>query len=331
MLSQHSIFLSYRRSDSLAVTQTVYNALAEHFGPEVVFRDLDSIPAGQSFKNHLETELDHCEVLIVVMGPTWLEVQSGSTGKRRLDNPNDWVRLEIEYALKRNILVIPLLIDGSSLPAEDQLPGLLKLLRERQTAKLGHDANGQPDSRDLNRLIRDIQRHLETPLQARLTGVCPYKGLSYFDYNTEDSQYFYGRKALTQTLLTKVQTSNFLAIVGASGSGKSSVLRAGLLQQLKEKGNCDIRILLPGEHPLQSLALAFGEDLADPLEQAEQQHQAQELIQSGVDGLCALIKQAEVARVFLVIDQFEEAFTLCHDEAERATFFQPFSIRCWER
>lgn len=85
MLSQHSIFLSYRRSDSQEVTQSVYNALAEHFGPEVVFRDLDSIPAGQSFKNHLETELDHCEVLIVVMGSTWLDVRDGPTGRRRLD------------------------------------------------------------------------------------------------------------------------------------------------------------------------------------------------------------------------------------------------------
>ncbi len=321
MLSQRSIFISYRRSDSREVTRSVYNALAEYFGHEVVFRDLESIPAGQNFKTHLETQLDHCEVLIVVIGPTWLDVRDSPAGDRRLDNPNDWVRLEIEYALKRNILVIPLLVDGTPLPPENQLPGLLKLLWERQTANLRHDANQQLDSRDLNRLIRDIQQHLETPLQARLTGVCPYKGLSYFDCNGEDNQFFYGRRELTRTLLTKVQTSNFLAIVGASGSGKSSALRAGLLQRLKEDENCAIRIFLPGEHPLNNLALAFVDDEAESQERADQQQKAEGLIQSGVDGLCALIKMAKSQRVFLVIDQFEEAFTLCQDKEERTTFF----------
>jgi hypothetical protein len=321
MLSQRSIFISYRRSDSQVVTRNIYSALAEYFGHEVVFRDIDSIPAGQNFKTYLETELDHCEVLIVVIGPTWISVRDSPTGKRRLDDPNDWVRLEIEYALKRNILVIPLLIDATLLPPEDQLPGLLKLLRERQTAKLRHNANQQLDSNDLNRLIRDIQRHLETPHQNRLTGVCPYKGLSYFDCNDEDSQYFYGRRELTQTLLTKVRDSNFLAIVGASGSGKSSVLRAGLIQYLKIQGNCEIRILLPGEHPVQNLASAFVDDEVQPLESAEQRQKTEGIIQFGIDGLCDLVKTAKAPRVYLVIDQFEEAFTLCQGKEERTAFF----------
>jgi ABC-type multidrug transport system fused ATPase/permease subunit len=114
-----------------------------------------------------------------------------------------------------------------------------------------------------------------------LPTVCPYKGLSYFDCNDEDYQYFYGRETLTQTLLEKVSRDNFLAIVGASGSGKSSVLRAGLLQRLKDKGDSEIRILVPGEHPLQSLARAFTDDASDRLDRAAQQAKAEALYRWG--------------------------------------------------
>ena len=153
-------------------------------------------------------------------------------------------------------------------------------------------------------------------------GVCPYKGLSYFDCNNEDYKYFYGREALTQTLLDRVNQDNFLAIVGASGSGKSSVLRAGLLQRLKEKGDSEIRILVPGEHPLQSLARAFIDEESDRLDRAAQQAKAEALIAGGADGLRRLVQNSDTQRVVLVVDQFEESFTLCQDKTERQTFFE---------
>ena len=152
--------------------------------------------------------------------------------------------------------------------------------------------------------------------------ICPYKGLSYFDCNDEDYKYFYGREALIQTLIEKVTRDNFLAIVGASGSGKSSVLRAGLLQRLKDKGKYEIRILVPGEHPLQSLALAFVDESAERLDRAEQQAKAKKLIKTGAEGLCALAETSEAPKVVLLVDQFEESFTLCQDIAERQTFFE---------
>ena len=152
--------------------------------------------------------------------------------------------------------------------------------------------------------------------------ICPYKGLSYFDCNDEDYKYFYGREALTQTLLTRVAKSNFLAIVGASGSGKSSVLRAGLLQRLKDESRYEIRILLPGEHPLQNLARAFVDAKADRLNRAAQQASAETFINEGAKGLRHLIQTSDAKRVVLVIDQFEEAFTLCHNMAERQAFFE---------
>ena len=146
--------------------------------------------------------------------------------------------------------------------------------------------------------------------------------MAYFDCNDADYQYFYGRQALTNQLLHKVEKGNFLAIVGASGSGKSSVLRAGLLQTLQHQGNCEIRILVPGEYPLQNLARAFVDEHAERLDRADQQAKAEDRINEGAAGLRRLVQTSEAGRVILVVDQFEEAFTLCGDVAERQTFFE---------
>ncbi|HAX76296.1 MAG TPA: hypothetical protein DCY88_10755, partial [Cyanobacteria bacterium UBA11372] len=156
--------------------------------------------------------------------------------------------------------------------------------------------------------------------------ICPYKGLAYFDCNEEDPKYFYGRAKLTNQLLDRVRQSNFLAILGASGSGKSSVLRAGLLHQLKlgrqlsGSEQWQTYIMQPGEHPLHSLALAFVDPNLSPVERGKQLGDAEDLIAEGVTGLRRLV-QASPSRVLLVIDQFEEAFTLCRDRDERRKFF----------
>jgi hypothetical protein len=160
--------------------------------------------------------------------------------------------------------------------------------------------------------------------------ICPYKGLAYFDCNEEDPKYFYGREKLTDQLLDHVRQSNFLVIVGASGSGKSSVLRAGLIYQLQQgrklsgSDQWQIYIVRPGEHPLQSLALAFVDANLSPVERAKQLGDAEDLIKQGATGLRRLV-QASPSRVVLVIDQFEEVFTLCkgtqQHEEERRQFF----------
>jgi uncharacterized protein YjbI with pentapeptide repeats len=158
--------------------------------------------------------------------------------------------------------------------------------------------------------------------------VCPYRGLQYFDCKEEDAQYFFGREALTDKLLEKVRSSNFLAILGASGSGKSSVVRAGLLYQiqlgrrLSGSENWLIKIFRPGEHPLQSLALAFLDSDLSVIDRASQLAKAEELLAKGGVGLGQLIHAANTERVMLVADQFEEAFTLCQDIEERQRFFE---------
>ncbi len=175
------------------------------------------------------------------------------------------------------------------------------------------------------------KRPLTQKRSENTTSICPYKGLAYFDCNEEDPKYFYGREKLTDKLLDHVRQSNFLAIVGASGSGKSSVLRAGLIYQLQQgrklsgSDQWQIYIVRPGEHPLQSLALAFVDANLSPVERAKQLEDAEDLIKQGATGLRRLA-QASPSRLVLVIDQFEEVFTLCkgtqQQEEERRRFFE---------
>ncbi|QLE54214.1 caspase family protein [Nostoc sp. TCL26-01] len=174
---------------------------------------------------------------------------------------------------------------------------------------------------------------------------CPYKGLAAFDFNESDPKYFYGRTALTDSLLENIRQGNFLAVVGASGSGKSSVVKAGLLHQLKlgkRLGGSEqwvIKIFRPGEHPLKSLARVLQTD--KPKSELEK---TEELLNKGAIALTQLVQatlqslgiphelepdtntlslQTPVYhRLILVIDQFEEVFTLCQDENERQQFFE---------
>jgi len=127
-------------------------------------------------------------------------------------------------------------------------------------------------------------------------GVCPYKGLRFFD--VEDAPYFYGREALTQKLIERVQVGkgNFLAVLGVSGSGKSSILRAGLMYQLQQERRLPgteqwkIRIFTPGEQPLVSLATAFLDEEVTDIDRARQLKEAEEVIAQGATGLARLIR-----------------------------------------
>lgn len=142
------------------------------------------------------------------------------------------------------------------------------------------------------------------PPDSSRENICPYKGLKFF--NQEDAHFFYGRTELTDRLIDRVRTENFIAVLGASGSGKSSVLRAGLLHQLKLgerlSGSDRWRIyepFTPGKAPLQRFEQVIGKK-ASEIEQWF---------------------QLESERIVLVVDQFEECFTLCQDSKERQQFF----------
>ena len=148
------IFISYRREDSADVTGRIYDRLVAAFGRETIFKDVDSIPMGVNFKEYLDKQVQHTRVMLAVIGPKWLTV-TDSQGARRLDNPADFVRIEVEMGLQRKIPVIPLLVSGASMPRENQLPATL------QNLSLQNGTHIRPDPdfhRDMDRLIKELEK-----------------------------------------------------------------------------------------------------------------------------------------------------------------------------
>src|SRR5262245_11905742 len=129
-LRQPTVFISYRRSDSGDVTGRIHDRLAARLGRERVFTDVDSIPLGVDFRAHVSGILDRTDCMLVVIGRDWLSAADG-TGRRRLDDPADLVRVEIEVALARGLPVIPLLVQGAAMPSEDDLPTSIRDLAFR--------------------------------------------------------------------------------------------------------------------------------------------------------------------------------------------------------
>lgn len=132
------IFISYRRDDSVDIAGRIYDRLVQAFGKDNIFKDVDSIPFGVNFKKHLADAVQQCAVELVVIGRAWLDI-ADEHGNRRLDDPRDFVRIEIEAALTRDIPVIPLLVGGASMPTEDRLPDSLGDLAYRNAATVGRD------------------------------------------------------------------------------------------------------------------------------------------------------------------------------------------------
>jgi len=145
------IFISYRRDDSGGYTLPLYERLSQHFGPEHVFKDIDTIPFGEDFVEHLEQAVGSCDVLIAVIGKQWLNA-TNDKHQRRLDDPKDYVRLEIQMALKRKIRVIPCLVGGATMPTQELLPKPLETLHRRRAFQI---SDTRFDS-DLESLIQAI-------------------------------------------------------------------------------------------------------------------------------------------------------------------------------
>jgi hypothetical protein len=125
------IFISYRRDDSRYQAARIYDAFLRGLPRENIFMDIDTIPLGVNFVKVLEGWVEQCEVLLVLMGEEWANSADPKTGKRRLDNPKDFVRVEVRGALTRDIPVVPVLLDGAELPDETELPDDIKGLLNR--------------------------------------------------------------------------------------------------------------------------------------------------------------------------------------------------------
>jgi tetratricopeptide (TPR) repeat protein len=124
------IFISYRRQESGWSARSLHDRLCREFNPDQIFMDLDAISLGEDFVDAIETTVAICDVLVAVIGNNWL-TSKDERGGRRLDSPEDFVRMEIGTALKRKIRVIPVLVDGALMPRADDLPEDLKPLVRR--------------------------------------------------------------------------------------------------------------------------------------------------------------------------------------------------------
>ena len=148
-----SIFVSYRHEDSRHQTDRLFDRLEDRFGAGQVFQDVDSIPLGLDFRKVLTERVAGCDLCVAVIGDAWLSI-AGKSGTRRIDDPADFVRIEIEAALGRNIPVIPVLVGNASVPQVEELPESLRELAYRQ----GLHVRPDPDFRhDVERLIRGIE------------------------------------------------------------------------------------------------------------------------------------------------------------------------------
>src|ERR1041384_4143726 len=125
-------FISYRREDAAGYAGRLRESLERRLGTARVFRDVDTLRPGQDFVQAIESRLSDCAVMLAVIGRDWVNARD-LAGSRRLDEPFDFVRLEIAAALARpSVLVVPVLVEGASMPATSELPDSLKPLVRRQ-------------------------------------------------------------------------------------------------------------------------------------------------------------------------------------------------------
>ncbi len=148
------IFLSYRRQDSSGHTGRVFDRLNAAFGADAVFHDVDSIRAGQDFVQAIEESVGGCSTALVMIGPDWLRME-GAAGERRLEDANDFVRLEVASVLRRGIPVIPVLVGGAQMPAAADLPEELRPLARCNAIELRH-SHFEGDIRKLVGVLEEI-------------------------------------------------------------------------------------------------------------------------------------------------------------------------------
>lgn len=151
MSGAERIFINYRRADTRWAAARLYDGLSQTMGADGLFMDVDSIPPGVDFVEYLNDFVDRSSAIIVLIGPDWLTV-TDDTGRRRIEDPDDFVNIEICRAMERDVSVIPVLVDAASMPSEAELPEGLKGLARRQAVRLDHKTYGQ----DLERLNRAL-------------------------------------------------------------------------------------------------------------------------------------------------------------------------------
>ena len=309
--NRYSVFLSHNSANQAAV-EVIARRLREEARLEP-FLDTWHLVPGEPWQEALERALDASQTCAVFLGPQGLGTWDNEAMRAALD-----IR-----AGAPDFRVIPVLLPGAHLPERGRLPRFLARLTWVDFRA------GLDDAHAFHELVCGIQGLAPGP--ERTTGdpaVCPFRGLQVFE--EEHADLFFGREALTQHLVEQLRADRFLAVIGPSGSGKSSLVRAGLVPQVRKgalpgSDGWPIMLLKPGPHPLEMLATRLLPHLgnnADPIAARQSLLGTLERDERGLHSAVqvALAAASDSGRVLLIVDQFEELFTLCRDDAERQRF-----------
>jgi hypothetical protein len=149
------IAVSYRRADSQAITGRLHDRLVAHYGDESVFMDIDSIPLGVNFRTHIKAQLAETHVMLLMIGKGWVGARAGATA--RIFDSDDPCRQEVELAFAQQLLVVPVLVDGASMPKRSELPESLTELPSLNAAQLTSGVNFHSQ---VDHLIRSLDRKM---------------------------------------------------------------------------------------------------------------------------------------------------------------------------
>jgi hypothetical protein len=158
-----TVFISYRRGDTAGEARALFDYLSNLLGEKSVFMDVDSIALGRDFRTVLQETTAACDLMLVLIGRTWVDVRD-ENGRTRIEDPSDYVRLEIESALKRNIPVTPVLVQGAHIPDPEQLPAEIRDLAYRNAFELSH-----------NRWVSDVHEMTRRLLGSDAPAARPHK------------------------------------------------------------------------------------------------------------------------------------------------------------
>jgi hypothetical protein len=316
--TQHyDVFLSHTSGDKDAVEHIARRLRAEaQLEP---FLDKWHLIPGNPWQEELEQALNQSQTCAVFLGPADL---------------GPWENEEMRLALDKRtrnpaFRVIPVLLPNAPMPEKGPLPDFLRRLTWVDFR------SGLDDADALHCLVSGIKGIApgppvlspDSPPPPSDADICPYLGLETFQ--EKDAAFFFGRAALTQWLGERLRERRFLAVIGPSGSGKSSVVRAGLLPALRQgvlpaSSDWPLMLMTPTERPLEELAARLAL-LTEPASRARRMRQLQDDLRADKRTLhtevrMELAERDVSARLVIVVDQFEELFTLCRDDQERRQF-----------
>jgi len=314
--TRYHTFLSYSREDNKTVEALALRLKEEGINP---WLDKWNLIPGEPWQRAIEEALETCDTCTVCISPSGIGPWQNEEMRAAIDRRNN----------RGDFRVIPVLLPGAQREERSRLPAFLI----QTTWVEFRESLEETDS--FRRLVAGILGRAPGPDLEALpeAGICPYRGLQVFDI--EHARFFFGRKALTEWLVDKLrakprqpQAHRFLAIVGASGSGKSSLARAGLIPALKhgalpDSQNWPVVIFKAGLDPIESLAVALKKnEVTGPHLKLNELNRD---LRNEVNTLhltvrLALEGQADSRRTIVLVDQFEEIFTLCKDEDIRRQF-----------